>query len=278
MKNPASFQTVTTISAGSAVRLLPSQLWRREAERARDLLEQPVLGREEEQPDVRHRDHRQHRRREVRQAQQAAPGEPAVDPERHRERDHDRQRDRAERVPEVVGQRLPEDRVVDQRAVVVEPDEHRRARRSRRRKEAVPEVGDRRIVREEREQRQRRQQQQPAVDPLGRARHRIIQQIARAAPPTRRRILRARSRLTCTTAAAARPRAARPSSPAPASWCRSAPPAGRRSAPWSRAGCHASTARPSRTAAGRARPRPAGNPATYFFITGVSNAAGATAT
>ena len=43
-----------------------------QAERAGDLLEQAVLRRVEEEPDVGHRDHRQHRRREERHAQEGA--------------------------------------------------------------------------------------------------------------------------------------------------------------------------------------------------------------
>ena len=72
MKKPASFQIVTTISAGSAVLLLPSQLWLRIPNTPGELLEQPVLRRVEEEPDVGHRDHRQDRRREVGEAQEAA--------------------------------------------------------------------------------------------------------------------------------------------------------------------------------------------------------------
>ena len=73
MKKPASFQTATTIIAPSAVRRSPSQLWLARPSALRDLLEQAVLRRVEEQPDVGDRDHRQHRRREVRHAQEAAP-------------------------------------------------------------------------------------------------------------------------------------------------------------------------------------------------------------
>src|SRR2546425_1211971 len=69
----------------------------RQAEEARDLLEQPVAGRVEEQPDVGDGDHRQDRRREVRQAQERAAAKLAVDQQRHRERQRDRRRDGAER-------------------------------------------------------------------------------------------------------------------------------------------------------------------------------------
>ncbi len=72
MKKPASFQIVTTMSAGSAVLLLPSQLWLGAPKSPQELLEQPVLGRVEEEPDVGHRDHRQDGRREIREAQKPA--------------------------------------------------------------------------------------------------------------------------------------------------------------------------------------------------------------
>ena len=72
MKKPASFQTATTISAPSTVRWSPSQLWLARPSALRDLLEQAVLRRVEEEPDVGDRDHRQHRRREEGEAQEGA--------------------------------------------------------------------------------------------------------------------------------------------------------------------------------------------------------------
>ena len=151
--------------------LLPSQLWLRESEHARRLFEESVSRRIEKQPDIGHRDHRKHRRREIREPQEAAPRQPLVDPHGHQQRERDRHRDRAERVPEVIGKRLPEDRVVSERAVIVESDEDRRSRAFGCRIEAVPKVRDRRIVREKHEQHRRRQQQQPGVQPLARSRH-----------------------------------------------------------------------------------------------------------
>ena len=59
-------------------------------------------------------------------------------PDRHEQRQPDRQRDRAGGVPEIVGQRLPEDRVIDELPIIVEPDEHRRSSTFWRRAEAVP--------------------------------------------------------------------------------------------------------------------------------------------
>ena len=144
----------------------------RQPEEPGDLLEEAIAGRIEEEPDVRDGDHRQHRRREVGEPQESASREVSVHPDGHQQRERDRQRNRAERVPEVVRERLPEDRVVDQRAIIVEADECRRVRAPWRRIKAVPEVRDRRIVCEQREQRRRRQQQQPGVDPLARSRHR----------------------------------------------------------------------------------------------------------
>ena len=88
MKNPASFQTATAIIAGIAVAGSPSQLCRPMPADADDAIEQAVIGREEEQPDVGDRDHRQHRRREIRHAQQRPAGQVAVDGERHQQREH----------------------------------------------------------------------------------------------------------------------------------------------------------------------------------------------
>ena len=139
---------------------------RRQSERARDLFQQSVFGRVEEKPDVRHRDHRQDRRREIGEPQQAASGDLAVDPCRHQQRERNRQRNRSARVPEVVRQRLPEDRIVGECPIVVDADEGAAASGLGRRMEALPQRRGGGVMREKREQRRRRQEHEPAVEPL----------------------------------------------------------------------------------------------------------------
>ncbi len=102
MKKPASFQTATTRDAGERGALVAQPVVRRQAQRAGDLLQQAVLRRVEEQPDVGHRDHRQHGGREVGHAQEGAAGDALVDPQRHHQRQADRQRDGGAGEPQVV--------------------------------------------------------------------------------------------------------------------------------------------------------------------------------
>ena len=173
MKKPASFHTVTTISAGSAVLLLPSQLCDGAPNAPSDLLEQPVLRRVEEEPDVGDGDHRQHGRREVREAQEAAPGDAAVDPHRHQQRERDRRRGscpaRTRGCSRATARRSGRRRAAGScRARRTARGPRRPSASSRR---LCQSGGDRRVVREEREQRRRRQQQQPAVQPLRLAGH-----------------------------------------------------------------------------------------------------------
>ena len=168
------------MTARRAVSCEPSQLCEAPPNSGGDLLEQPVLRREEEQPDIGHRDHRQHRRREIGHADEGAADDAVVHPQRHQEGERDRDRDRAEREPEIVDERLPEDRIRQHLLVIGEADEARGAARPRRRVDAVDEAGERRPMREQGEQRHRRQEQQPAVNRGGEARrHRVEGSLSR---------------------------------------------------------------------------------------------------
>ena len=171
----------------------------------------------------------------------------------------DRRGNRAERVPEVVRRATARRSGRRRAAVVVEPDEHRGAAALGRGEEALPQRRDGRVVREEHEQRHRRQQQQPAVEPLRGARHRphALARRGRSGPRRGRRPLRlllVRPQHPLRLALRVLHRLLRRLGAGE----RRLQPVVQRLA--SRAGCRASTARPWRTEAGRARPPPAGSP------------------
>ena len=149
--------------APSAVDCEPSQLCVA-TERLGDLVEQAVIGRVEEQPDIGDRDHRQDGRREIGHAQQGAAGQLPIHEDRHREGERDRDRNGAPRVDRVVRERLPEDRVGQHVVIVPEADEAGRAVRLGRRIEGVDEGRDDRDMGEGREQHDRGQEQEPGLD------------------------------------------------------------------------------------------------------------------
>ena len=134
------------------------------AEPAKDAVEQSVIRRVEEHPDIGDRDHRQHGRQEIRHAQQGAARQRAVHRQRHEQRQHDRGRNRGGGIDRVVAQRLPEHRVVEQVGIVVEADERRGPAAVRRGVQAVDQRLDRRPMGERHQQHQRGQQQQIGVD------------------------------------------------------------------------------------------------------------------
>ena len=136
------------------------------AEPAEDVVEQPVIRREEEQPDIGDRDHRQHRRREIRHAHQSPPRNGSVDGESHHQRQDHRGRNGPQRIDRVVAQRRPEHGVGYQVGVVLDPDEARRAAALGRGIEAVEQRRRRRPVGKRHQQQQRRHDQQPALDRL----------------------------------------------------------------------------------------------------------------
>ena len=156
--------------APSAVDWEPSQFVACAAKGLGDLVEQAVARRVEEEPDIRDRDHRQHGRGEIRHAQQGAPGQAAVDEKRHEEREPDRERDGAERVDEIIGERLPEDRVGEHVLVIGDADEMRRTVHLRRRVEGIDERRDDRDMREGRKQHHRGQKKKPGLDAAPRKR------------------------------------------------------------------------------------------------------------
>jgi len=84
------------------------------AEPAQDDVEQAVIRRVEEQPDVRDGDHRQHRRQKIRQTQRGTAGQPSI----HRECISKARTTEAGMVAagvdRVIAQGLPEDWVVAQ--------------------------------------------------------------------------------------------------------------------------------------------------------------------
>ena len=191
---------------------------RRQPEQAGDLLQQPVLRRVEEQPDVGHGDHRQHGGREVRHAHPRASRHALIHPQRHDQRQADGQRNGRASEPQVVAHGLPEHGVVHHGRIVLQPHPHPRTAAAGRGMEAVDQRGQRGPVREGHQQDQGRKQQQPGVHgTLAAAR------IRRAAHHRH-----GRPALTCSCAECGRPRAVRPSSLAPRSWCRSARPGWRR--------------------------------------------------
>eukprot|EP01022_Parablepharisma_sp_SALTPOND_P021792 TRINITY_DN435_c5_g1_i1.p1 TRINITY_DN435_c5_g1~~TRINITY_DN435_c5_g1_i1.p1 ORF type:complete len:766 (+),score=253.47 TRINITY_DN435_c5_g1_i1:968-3265(+) len=162
---------------------------RGQAERAGDLLQQAVLGRVEEQPDIGHRDHGQHRRREIGQAQHAAPGQPFIDPQGHQDGQGYGHRDGAQGKPQVVAQGPPEHRIVHHQRIVLQADEHRRPTALGRGKEAMPQRRQRRVVREGEQEHHGRGEQQPGQDGGRQAFHRR----ARCAAPQRPQARRMRS-------------------------------------------------------------------------------------
>ena len=186
-----------------------------QAEGASDLLQQPVLRGVEKQPDVGHRNHRQHRGREIRHAHQGAAAQLLVDPQRHQQRQPDRQRNGGPGKPQVVAHGLPEHRVLHHDLVVLRPHPHAGPAAARGRKETVDQRGQRGPVRERDQQHQCRQQQQPGMQGM-------------LADGCARRLFQRPHGVTGSCAAGGRPRAGRPSWTAPGSWCRSGPPGWRR--------------------------------------------------
>ena len=140
---------------------------RRQAERAGELLQQPVLRGVEKQPDIGHGNHGQHRGREIRHTQPGTTGHALIHPQRHPQRQTDGGRNGDQRKPQIVAHGLPKHRVVHHDGVVLRPHPHRRARAARGGKEAVDQGGQRRPVGKCHQQHQRRQQQQPSVQATG---------------------------------------------------------------------------------------------------------------
>ena len=109
------------------------------------LVDQTVDGAEQEDPEDGRGDPGDHHGQIEDRPEDPDPADPlAIEEQRDPEGHHDRQRDADHRQIERVGERLPEERVVDQGAVVVETDPARLLQDLEVR-EAVVERGDRRI-------------------------------------------------------------------------------------------------------------------------------------
>ncbi len=184
MKKPASFQIVTAISAGSAVEELPSPIDAAKPESTADLIEQAVVGRIEEQPDIGGRDHGQDGRGEEGEPQRRTTLDTAIDPERHRERERNRDRYGDQRVKQVIPKGPPEDRISQHGAVLIEPRQKTAGPPSMRcREEAVDNGRDGRHMGETRptERRQGRPGSQPCRWMFSCARFRF-RHVRRSAP------------------------------------------------------------------------------------------------
>jgi hypothetical protein len=92
------------------------------------------------------------------------PGQPAVDPQRHAERDGDGDRNGDAGIDQVVDGDLPEHRIVEQALVVAETDEFRRPARGAAREHALPDGGDGGQEGEGGEQDHGGREQHPAVE------------------------------------------------------------------------------------------------------------------
>ena len=93
---------------------------------AEQVVEQPVVAREELREDQRDGDERRHLREQDAHAEERPPAELGVEQVREREREQELGDSRDHPDPERVLDRVPEVRVVEERGVVVEPDEVRR--------------------------------------------------------------------------------------------------------------------------------------------------------
>ncbi len=80
-----------------------------QVKQATHLIDKPEARRVKKHPDIGHGDQRQNRGREIRHAQKSASAQLAVNPQRHNDGERNRDRYRAERVPEIIPQHLPED-------------------------------------------------------------------------------------------------------------------------------------------------------------------------